>query len=169
MERRSVAAILRALNDAQVRYLIVGGVAVVAHGYLRYTADLDLVLDLREDNVRRALAVFPRLGYQPLVPVPLDQFADAGIRKQWAQEKGLTVFSLFSSDHARTNVDLFVEDPLDFDKAYAGAVHLEAAPGVRAPFVSLEDLLSLKQRAGRPKDLEDIRQLTALRKEPPSE
>lgn len=46
MERRSVEAIVRALNDAGVRYLIAGGVAVVAHGYVRFTADLDVILDL---------------------------------------------------------------------------------------------------------------------------
>ena len=45
MERRSVEAIVEGLNRAQVRYLIVGGLAVVAHGFVRFTADIDLVLD----------------------------------------------------------------------------------------------------------------------------
>lgn len=169
MERRSVEAIIRALNEANVRYLIVGGVAVVAYGYLRYTADLDLILDLREDNLRRAVAVFPNLGYRPLVPVALDQFVNADMRAQWIREKDLTVFSLFSSEHARTNVDLFVEAPLDFDKAYSAAVRMELAPGLQAPFVGLEDLLFLKQQAGRPKDVEDMRQLGLLRKGPKHE
>lgn len=43
MEKNSVEAIVGALNEAGVRYLIVGGMAVVAHGYLRFTADLDLM------------------------------------------------------------------------------------------------------------------------------
>ena len=55
MKLADVEAILRALNDADVRYLIVGGLAVVAHGYVRYTADVDLVLDLERDNALRAM------------------------------------------------------------------------------------------------------------------
>ena len=44
MEVRSVEAILRALNAAEVEYLIVGGLAVNAHGFVRLTRDVDLVL-----------------------------------------------------------------------------------------------------------------------------
>lgn len=44
MEVRSVEAIVRALNDASVQYLIVGGLAVNAHGYERFTKDVDLVI-----------------------------------------------------------------------------------------------------------------------------
>jgi hypothetical protein len=45
MERRSVEAIVEALDAAGIRYLIVGGTAVAAHGYVRFTADIDIVLD----------------------------------------------------------------------------------------------------------------------------
>ena len=54
MERRSVESLVRALNEAGVRYLIVGGLAVVAHGHARFTGDVDLVVDLEADNARRA-------------------------------------------------------------------------------------------------------------------
>jgi hypothetical protein len=43
------------LERAGVRYLVVGGVAVVLHGYLRTTLDLDLVIQLEPDNLDRAL------------------------------------------------------------------------------------------------------------------
>lgn len=54
MERRSIEAIAGSLNDADVRYRIVGGVAVVAHGFVRFTADLDLVLDTDRSSLERA-------------------------------------------------------------------------------------------------------------------
>lgn len=41
MEVRSIEAIVKALNDAEVRYLIVGGLAVSAHGFMRATRDVD--------------------------------------------------------------------------------------------------------------------------------
>jgi hypothetical protein len=50
-----IEGILDALNQARVRYLIVGGVADVLHGYLRTTADLDLIIQLDRDNVLRAI------------------------------------------------------------------------------------------------------------------
>ena len=159
MERRSVEMIVTALNERQVRYLIVGGLAVVAHGYVRFTADIDLVIDLDDANLRRALAAFAELDYQPRAPVPLESFADPEARAEWVRDKGLTVFSLYSDDHRATEIDVFVELPFEFARAYAAASWMEVADGVRASFVGLADLINLKKRAGRPQDVDDIRQL----------
>jgi len=71
METKGVKAAFSALNDNRVRYLVAGGLAVVAHGYLRTTQDIDLVLDLEEDNTRRALKALEELGYNPTVRVDL--------------------------------------------------------------------------------------------------
>jgi hypothetical protein len=166
VERDSVVAIVQALNDAGARYLVAGGVAVVAHGYVRYTADLDLIVDIAEDNLRRFLPAIERLGYRPRVPVPIGDFADATKRRAWVTEKGLVVFSLSSPMHPMTEIDLFVEPPLDFDAAYSRSVRQEVASGVLASFVGFDDLVNLKREAGRPHDLEDIDKLTALRGRP---
>lgn len=162
MTSSSVQTIVQALNDAGVRYLVVGGLAVVAHGYLRFTADIDLVLDFDEANLRRAMEVFAGLGFRPRAPVPLRQFADTEIRQGWIRDKGLTVFSLFSDDHPLTEVDLFVADPLGFEDAYARRVTMAIAPDVEATFVGLGDLVRMKKVAGRPQDLTDIEQLEIL-------
>lgn len=166
MEKQSFETIARALEQAGVRYLIVGGLAVVAHGYVRFTADLDLVIDLETENLKSALAAFSRLGYRPRAPVDMNDFADPQIRRGWIDEKGMKVFSLFSSEHSATEVDIFAEAPFDFKAAYAHAVRLTACPGVMATFVDMDRLIALKKRAGRPHDLQDIEQLQLLRKEP---
>ena len=165
MERRSIEAIIGALNDEGVRYLIAGGLAVVAHGYVRFTADLDLLLDLAEDNLRRAVAALTRLGYRPRAPVEFARFIDAETRAGWVREKGLTVFSLFSPDHAATEIDLFVETPIDFEQAYSSAVRMEVAPGVTATFLQITDLIAMKERAGRPQDHQDVERLRGLKKD----
>ena len=165
MEVRSIEAIIRALNEANVRYLVAGGVAVVAHGHVRYTADLDLIFDFAEDNVKRALTALAALGYRPMVPVAMEQFADPAIRSGWVREKGMTVFSLVSSQHAATTVDLFAEAPLEFARAYGEAVRFEVAPGLPATVVSLPDLLTLKAQAARPKDMLDIEKLNQIQTE----
>ncbi len=165
MKRSSVEAIIEALNGASVRYLVAGGLAVVAHGHVRFTADVDLILDLREPNLRRAMAALAALGYTPRPPVPIEHFADTRIRAGWVRDKGLTVFSLSSDRHPATEVDLFVQDPLGFDDAYLRAERFEVAPGVEATFVALDDLIRLKRAAGRSQDLLDIERLETLRGE----
>jgi predicted nucleotidyltransferase len=74
----------------------------------------------------------------------------------------MTVFSLYSPEHAATEVDIFVEMPFDSGEAYGRCVRLSLSPGVEATFVGLEDLIALKRRAGRPQDEIDIARLRAI-------
>ncbi|MEQ1728752.1 MAG: hypothetical protein ABL982_10250 [Vicinamibacterales bacterium] len=166
MTKRSVEALVEALNACGVRYMIAGGLAVVAHGHVRFTADVDLILDFSAPNLARAIDALRSLGYQPRVPVPFEEFADADTRARWSREKNMKVFCLYSDAHAATEVDLFVEPPLDFETAYASAARMEVAPGVYAVFVGYRDLLRLKTHAGRPTDLDDIRRLEAVHEDP---
>jgi hypothetical protein len=160
-----IEAILEALNRAQVRYLVVGGVAVVLHGYLRTTADLDLVIQLAPDNARRAVEVLTTLRYRPRAPVPFAAFAERDTRESWLREKGLTVFSLWSPDHPTLEIDLFVSEPFDFDVAYARALRVPLER-TEAIVVSLDDLIALKRQVGRPRDQEDVAALEALQHGP---
>lgn len=162
MQQASVQSIVQALNQANVRYLIAGGLAVVAHGYVRLTLDVDLILDLDSTNVKRALQALGTLGYIPRVPVPMEKFADPETREKWIAEKGMTVFSLYSPLHELTQVDLFVREPLDFDAAFRTAFQAEVSPGLVATFVNAKDLIEMKKKAARPKDLLDIDQLRRL-------
>jgi hypothetical protein len=162
MEKRSVEAIVAALNQHQVQYLIVGGLAVVAHGYLRFTADMDLLLAVDRENLTRAVAALKELDFRPRAPVVFEQFIDPAMRQQWAAQKNMKVFSLSSPKHPKTEIDLFLEPPIDFAAAYANAVRQEVAPNLMATFCSLSDLLALKQIAGRAVDLRDIVELRRL-------
>jgi predicted nucleotidyltransferase len=162
MKLASLETIVRALNDANARYLVVGGLAVAAHGYGRVTFDVDLVIQLQPDNVRRAMESLGSLGYRPLVPVPASSFADPAIRESWIRDKQIVVFQLHSEQHRETRIDIFVAEPFDFDAEYDKALLGELLPGIPARFVGLETLILMKEAAGRAKDLEDIRQLRLL-------
>lgn len=167
MKLAAIEAIATGFADADVRYVIVGGLAVAAHGHGRLTVDLDLVLQLTPDNIRRAMAVLVSLGYRPAMPVQPELFADAAIRESWIRDKGMVVFQMVSGIHRDTPVDLFVTEPFDFDAEYASALIAPLAPGVALRCASLETLIRMKRQAGRPKDLEDVRQLELLRDGPP--
>jgi hypothetical protein len=56
MKLASFEAIIRALNQAGVRYIVVGGLAVIAHGFGRTTYDVDLVIELNPSNIKRLFA-----------------------------------------------------------------------------------------------------------------
>ena len=166
MKRSSIEEIVESLERDGVRYLIAGGLAVVAHGYLRLTVDVDVILDMRAENVLRAVRAFERLGYRPRAPVPFESFADPEERRRWIEEKGMRVFSLHSPDDPLTEVDLFVESPFDdFEGAASRAVRLPIREGLEAAFVGLDDLLMLQREAGRPKDLLDIENLERIDRE----
>ena len=159
MTLQSVESIVTALNAAKVRYRIVGGLAVAAHGYLRFTADVDLVLDSDPGALKRAIEALAALGYRPRAPVPFEEFADPARRRLWQEQKGMTVFSLHSSSHSLTELDLFLEPPFDFERAYADAVRQGVGAGETATFVSRSDLIAMKRAAGRPQDQIDVDEL----------
>lgn len=160
MELRSVEIIVRALKEASVRYLIVGGLAVNAHGYSRMTRDIDLVIQLEPENARRGLDALLKVGYRLMIPEQPQAFSDAETREKWRSEKGMIVLKLWSDQHRRTPIDVFVYEPFDFDREYSAAFWVEISPGLSAPVISLPALLQMKREAGRPRDLEDIRELS---------
>lgn len=164
MASGSLERIFAALGAAGARYLVVGGVAVVLHGHPRFTADLDLVLALEPENVRAALHALRELGYEPRAPVAPEGLADPATREDWVRSKGMTVFSFASRENPATEVDVFVEEPFPFEEAYARALRADLGD-LHVCVASIPDLVAMKRRTGRPRDLEDARELEAIAEE----
>jgi len=150
------------LNDTGVRYVVVGGVATVLHGYARFTADVDLIIDLEPACARILVAALVQLGFVPRAPVDALDFADSATRQRWIDEKGMQVFSMVDRHNPMRVVDLFVDHPIDFEGLWTRArtIALETT-SVRV--ASIPDLIQLKRLAGRPQDLQDIEELERLR------
>jgi predicted nucleotidyltransferase len=159
MRVSSLEAIFRALNEAQAEYLVVGGVAVIAHGHVRYTHDLDLVLSLSSPRLSNALSALKALGFRPRIPVDALDFANAANRAQWQEEKGMIVFNLFSDQIHDVSIDIFPSEPFDFTVEYARAKMHPLTADVTVPIVSLPRLMVMKREAGRPQDLIDLDKL----------
>ena len=103
------------------------------------------------------------IGYRMSVPAKPEEFANAETREDWRRNKGMIVLKLWSDEHRRTPVDIFVYEPFDFVAESKIATALEVCPGVVAQVVSLETLLKMKRAAGRPQDLLDIEELQRIR------
>ncbi len=132
MEVRSVEAIVKALNGADARYFIVGGLAVNAHGFVRLTRDVNIVLALDPDNAARGLNALLAIGYQMSIPARPEDFANPEIREDWRRTKEMIVLKLWSDQHRRTPVDIFVYEPFEFAAESQIAATLEVCPGVPA-------------------------------------
>jgi predicted nucleotidyltransferase len=152
------------MDKRKIRYLVVGGVAVVLHGFIRATADVDLIVALDAKNVEAFLSFMKQRGYRPKPPVPMDDFADPAKRKSWIEEKGMKVFSFFHPHKFEELIDVFVEEPKPFEELYSRrkVIH-SGALGVSV--IGMSDLMNLKRAAGREQDLQDIKALEDMQKE----
>src|SRR5687767_13397743 len=88
--------VFSALNRSGSRYVIVDGVAVNLHGYVRGTTDIDVVLDLEREDALRAVQSLADLGYRPMAPLQAEDFADPTKRDAWIRDKGMTVFPMYN-------------------------------------------------------------------------
>lgn len=129
--------------------------AVNVHDYLRFTKDVDLVVELVPENIERAFAAMQTLDYRPLVPVTAQQFADERQRDSWIVDKGMTVLNFRNNLHRETPLYMFVSTPFDFKREYRSALVKPLGP-VNVRFVSIPTLIDMKKIAGRTQDLIDI-------------
>jgi hypothetical protein len=157
-----VTTILKALADADVRYVTVGGFAVIMHGHLRTTKDLDLVVDLEPDNCKRALEALSGIGLQPRLPVQMVDFADPEIRRDWHENRNMQVFQIWDPENPIRCLDVFVREPIKFEELWAQSIK-ETLDGVPIHIASIEHLIEMKKQAGRERDITDIQALEAIR------
>ena len=162
MKLSTLETVFNTLNRGKVKYLVAGGIAVNIHGYQRLTADLDLVIQLDSSNIKAALDCLKQLGYSPIIPIDTYDFADSAIRKNWIETKNMQVLSLQSQKHPETTIDIFVDEPFDFDFEYKTSITAKLTPEISFNIVNIPTLIQMKQQAGRAKDLDDIDHLKII-------
>ena len=152
---------IQAFEEEGVRYVVVGGLAAIAHGVNRYTSDIDFVIQLDQPNAERAVRVLTSMGLKPRAPVDPIQFANTEIRQTWIRDKNMMVFSFFDPKDSFLTIDLFVEYPVEFEGLFERSV-VKKLGNLPVRVCSREDLVAMKRKAGRPKDLEDVRLLDRM-------
>lgn len=144
-------AFWRSLNEHQVRYIMVGGLATFFHGYNRVTEDVDMWIDDTLDNRKRLRAAFRDLQYGDMESLETMEFVP-----------GWTTFYA-----AGVELDILTSmkglEDQSFEDCYAMAafVNLE---GVKVPFLHINHLISNKKAVNRPKDQMDVIQLEEIKK-----
>jgi len=154
--------IFKLLNKEDVKYVVVGGIATILHGYVRATADIDLVVDLQTDEATKVIDTLSIAGFKPKIPVQAIEFVDKAKRKQWIEDKGMQVFSMYNPEQPALKIYLFIEYPIPFNELWQHSVVMDLGE-TTVRVCSIDDLVTMKQQAGRHKDLADIEQLTKIK------
>jgi hypothetical protein len=141
--------LLSVLNAYRVKYLVVGAYAVSVHAQPRATKDLDILILPEAENAKKIYAALAHFG-APLEGLTFADFAERG--------------PFFHMGREPVAVDILTEIPgVEFDAAWEHRVEdvIDAVSGLKANFISREDLMAAKLAAARPQDIADV---DALRK-----
>lgn len=154
--------IFKEFEKRDVRYLIVGGMAVNLYGYIRLTMDLDIMVDLSDKNLSKVVDVMEKFSYTPRVPVNPHEFISEEKRDEWIKEKGAVVFTFIDLKKPFKHIDIFLSNPIDFEEAYLRR-ELMTIGDVKLSIASIDDLIKMKSSTGRPRDIEDIHHLERIK------
>lgn len=156
--------LFRRLAAERIRYVVVGGVALVLHGVVRFTADLDLMVALDHNNLWTFLEAMEGLGYRPRLPLRAEDLANPRLRADWKEMRGMQVFTFYHPQRPMELVDVFIDEPVDF-AAVERDRQIFTARDVEIPVISIPHLKQLKALSGRPQDLADIQALEDLERD----
>lgn len=161
MAAMKIAELLKSLSEARVDYVLVGGLAVQLHGYLRSTFDIDLVLAMNDENLTRFIGVARGFGMKPVIPVDIDALRDARQIEQWHRDKGMLAFALREPQAGGNVIDILVRPEITYERLLENAVEAELS-GSKVRIAGIADLLVMKRAANRPKDRLDIEALEKI-------
>ncbi len=141
-----IESLLRLLNEHKVRYVVIGATAFPVYGYARATLDVDIFIQQERNNAKAVWKALEAFGYD-MTEVTVDDL--------------LTQKLLIRQYIIETDIHPFVSG-VNFEEVWQHRVEGEIG-GVPTYFASLDDLIKMKQAAGRPKDHEDLQVLLKLK------
>ncbi|NTX05837.1 MULTISPECIES: hypothetical protein [Myxococcus] len=148
--------ILTLLLDAQVQFVIIGGVAAVAHGSATFTLDLDIVAPFTEHNFTK---LFDALApYHPRYALAVPKRPVTEPPTELATYQNLYLLT----DLGRLDILSTAQPVGTYDDVASKAVSMELY-GHPCRIIGLDDLIAIKQHVGRDKDRMVARELLALR------
>ena len=137
--------LLRIFNEKQVKYLVIGGYAVMKYAEPRFTKDLDILIWADPENAKLVYSALVEFG------APLSGLSEGDFTKEeWFYQMG--------RPPARIDILMSI-DGVRFESAWDNRVESDI-DGVPAHIISKQDLIIAKRAAGRPQDLIDIESLT---------
>ena len=137
---------IKALNDANVKYVLVGGYSVIYHGFSRTTGDLDIFVEVSEENYAKLKKAFSKFG------LSLFDMTESN----FLLNKEMEVFSFGRSP---VSIDIIKKiTGVSFEDVYKNAIE-DIFEGIPMRIIHINDLKKNKSSTGRAKDINDLENL----------
>jgi predicted nucleotidyltransferase len=150
-----VLDVIRALEQQGVAYALVGGYAVALHGAVRGTVDIDLVIGLEREQFQAAERALTGMGLVSRLPVNAEEVFN--FREEYMRNRNLTAWSFYHPGNPLEVVDILITEDVN-----TLAIVSKPIGGGLVHVVDIPDLIALKQKSGRPQDVEDIKALEKI-------
>lgn len=147
--------IILALADAEVEFIIGGGVACVLQGVERFTLDLDVAVNLTAENLERFVAVMNKQHLTPRVPVSPEALLDPAAVKMMVEEKHAVVFTFIDVDDPARHVDVFLRNDLSYEALNQHADGIDLS-GRMIKVLGRQKLLAIKEAIVPPRDKDQL-------------
>lgn len=136
---------VKLLIKNQVEYLVVGGYAVSIHGYPRYTGDLDIWINPTPKNASLVVQTIDEFGFSSF------ELKEEDFTKQ---------YGIIQLGYPPVRIDIInTIDGVEFNECYSRKAVFDI-DGLKVNFIKLEDLIKNKKATARPRDIDDIENLT---------
>lgn len=139
---------IRHLNEFDVKYILVGGYSVILNGYSRTTGDMDIWVERTAENYNNIRRAFLHFG-MPVFDMTEDSFLN---HPYW---------DVFTFGTPPSAIDIMtVVKGMNFNECYQSSTFFEE-DGLKIRTIHITDLITAKKAAGRPKDIDDLQNLTS--------
>lgn len=150
-----ICKVCQAFEKNNINYAIVGGYAVALHGAIRGTLDIDYIIAWNKKELLSAVNVLNELGLESRIPVTAEQIFEN--RDAYVKEKNMIAWHFANLKNPLEQVDLLIYYDLSNH-----LVDIIKTPSCSIRILNKQDLITMKQKSGRPQDLEDIKALQLL-------
>ena len=154
--------IFREFQNKKVKYIVVGGIAVNLLGGNRSTYDMDILVEMSDENLRKVASILKSEGYRVKQPVNPMDIAIKDIRENWIRGKNMKAFNFYKEEDMK-EVDIIIDSPVQFKDAKKDYVRVKIG-SLTIPVVSIKGLIKMKKKSGRSVDQLDIETLNAIQK-----
>ncbi len=148
-----LSKLVKALKKEKINYMIVGGYAVNFHGYSRNTVDIDLIIKFTLANLKKIESIMHQMGM--ISRLPIDAVSIYHFKDEYIKKRNLIAWNFYNEDDPTDQIDILINhDVGDFksEKFRVGKLELTV--------ITKEDLIKMKKKSRRDKDLLDIKELT---------
>ena len=154
--------IFKEFQNKKVKYVVVGGIALNLLGGNRSSFDMDILVEMSDENLKKVVSILKRKGYRAKQPIDPMNIVVKDIRMNWIRGKNMKAFNFYKEKDMK-EVDIIIDSPVQFEDAKKDYVRVKIG-SLTVPVISIKGLIKMKKESDRSVDRLDIEMLSAIQK-----